>query len=83
MTEVKIYSKDDCPWCERAKSLLALHNVSYNEIKIGRDITREEFFEQVPNVRTVPQVFVGETRVGGYDDLSASIKSGSFETLFS
>lgn len=83
MTDVTIYSKDQCPWCERAKSLLELHNVAYNEIKIGRDITREEFLEQVPNVRTVPQIFVGTTRVGGFDDLSASIKNGSFESLFS
>ena len=82
MTEVIIYSKDQCPWCERAKSLLELHNVTYNEIKIGREITREEFLEQFPNTRTVPQIYVGETRVGGYDDLSASIKNGSFQSLF-
>lgn len=82
MTEVTIYSKDQCPWCERAKSLLELHNVTYNEIKIGREITREEFLEQFPNTRTVPQIYVGETRVGGYDDLSASIKNGSFQSLF-
>jgi len=82
VTEVIIYSKDQCPWCERAKSLLELHNVTYNEIKIGREITREEFLEQFPNTRTVPQIYVGETRVGGYDDLSASIKNGSFQSLF-
>jgi len=82
VTEVTIYSKDQCPWCERAKSLLELHNVTYNEIKIGREITREEFLEQFPNTRTVPQIYVGETRVGGYDDLSASIKNGSFQSLF-
>lgn len=83
MTDVTIYSKDDCPWCERAKSLLQLHNIAYNEIKIGRDITREEFLEQVPNVRTVPQIFVGTNKLGGYDVLSESLRNGSFQTLFS
>lgn len=81
MTEVTIYSKDQCPWCERAKSLLELHDVTYNEIKIGREITREEFIEQFPGVRTVPQIYVGDVRVGGFDDLSASIKNGSFQDM--
>ena len=83
MIEVKMYSKDECPWCERAKSLLKLHNVSFDEIKIGRDITREKFLELIPNVRTVPQIFVGETRIGGFDDLSNAIKNGSFQNMFS
>ena len=83
MIEVKMYSKDECPWCERAKSLLESHSVSFDEIKIGRDITREKFLELVPNVRTVPQIFVGETRIGGFDDLSNAIKNGSFQNMFS
>ena len=82
LSEVKIYSKDDCPWCDRAKELLKLHEVKYDEIKIGRDITREEFLEQVPNVRTVPQIFVNSVRLVGFDDLSTSIKSGKFQNLF-
>jgi glutaredoxin 3 len=81
--EVKVYSKDDCPWCDRAKSLLELHEVKFDEIKIGRDITRGEFLEQVPNVRTVPQIFVNGTRLGGFDDLSTAIKDGSFQNLIS
>jgi glutaredoxin len=82
LTEVKIYSKDDCPWCDRAKELLELHEVKYHEIKIGRDITREEFLEQVPYVRTVPQIFVNSVRLGGFDELSTSIKSGKFQGMF-
>lgn len=83
MTEVKIYSKDECPWCDRAKSLLEFHDVKFNEIKIGRDITRDEFLKQVPNVRTVPQIFVNGTRLGGFDDLSTAMKNGSFQNLIS
>ena len=82
LTEVKIYSKDDCPWCDRAKELLELHEVKYHEIKIGRDITREEFLKQVPYVRTVPQIFVNSVRLGGFDELSTSIKSGKFQGMF-
>ena len=81
VTEVKIYSKDECPWCDQAKSLLEFHDVKFDEIKIGRDITRDEFLEQVPNVRTVPQIFVNGTRLGGFDDLSTAMKNGSFKNL--
>jgi len=82
LTEVKIYSKDDCPWCDRAKELLELHEIKYHEIKVGGDITRDEFLEQVPYVRTVPQIFVNSVRLGGFDELSTSIKSGKFQGLF-
>ncbi len=72
---ITIYSKDNCPWCDRAKELLTNKNESYNEIKIGRDITRDEFMEQFPNVRTVPYILVNEEVRGGYDVLVSHYNS--------
>ena len=51
---ITIYSKDNCTWCDRAKELMNTKNEPYTEVKIGRDMTREEFMEQFPNVRSVP-----------------------------
>ena len=64
-----IYSKDNCPWCDRAKELMKSKGDSFNDIKIGRDITREEFMEQFPSIRTVPYIIVNEDVRGGYDVL--------------
>jgi thioredoxin reductase (NADPH) len=64
-----IYSKDDCPYCDRAKTLLETKQIEYEEIKVGKDITREEFLEKFPNVRTVPQIYLDESYIGGYDSL--------------
>ena len=49
-----VYTKDNCPACVTLKASLVKAGESFKEIKIGRDITREEFMEQFPTVRTVP-----------------------------
>lgn len=64
-----VYSKDNCPYCVKAKALLSLNNYSYEEVVIGKDILREEFLTQFPDQRTVPLVFVEGEKVGGYDQL--------------
>jgi len=64
-----IYSKDNCPFCEKAKHLLASHDIEYAENKIGVDITREELLELLPNARTVPQIYLYGNYIGTYDQL--------------
>jgi glutaredoxin len=64
-----IYSKDNCPWCDKAKALMTECGEEYNEIVIGRDITREEFAEKFPNVKTVPYTIVGSTVYPSYESL--------------
>lgn len=66
---IDIYSKVDCPYCKAAKDLLDVNNIEYNEYVIGRDLTREEFLEKFPNVKTVPQILVDNNIIGGYDKL--------------
>lgn len=53
---ITLYSKQDCPNCILMKSEFERTNTPYTEIMIGRDITREEFMEQFPQVRSVPFV---------------------------
>jgi Glutaredoxin and related proteins len=64
-----IYSKDNCPFCEKAKHLLASHNIEYAENKVGVDVTREELLELVPHARTVPQIFLYGNYIGTYQEL--------------
>jgi len=66
---VVIYTKDNCPYCVHAKKLFSEKNESYQEMKIGVDLTREEFLEIFPDVRTVPFIIIDEERIGGYDRL--------------
>ena len=65
-----VYSKPNCPYCQKAKALLNNKEVSYNEIIIGKDIEREEFINTFPNVRTVPFITHGDgNHIGGYNEL--------------
>ena len=80
--EVVIYTKFGCGYCFRAKRLLDGKAVAYTE----HDITmggpkRDEMLARAPMARTVPQVFIGETHVGGSDDLYALEESGRLDTL--
>ena len=79
---VDIYTKFGCGFCVRAKRLLDSKNVAYEE----HDITlggpkRTEMLERAPDARTVPQIFVGDTHIGGSDELAALEREGKLETL--
>jgi glutaredoxin len=66
-----MYSKDGCPWCDRAKDLITAKGDEYEEFKIGRELTREEFTEQFPNVRTVPYIILNNDVIGGFESLQS------------
>jgi len=68
--KVLIYTKDNCIWCDRAKVLLDSKKISYNEIDLSDDSERLKFYEKIgDNVKTVPQVFIDDKRIGGFQDL--------------
>lgn len=68
--KVLIYTKDNCIWCDRAKFLLDSKKISYNEIDLSDDSERLKFYEKIgDNVKTVPQVFIDDKRIGGFQDL--------------
>jgi glutaredoxin 3 len=64
-----IWSKNNCPYCVKAKVELTSRGITYEERILGIDWTKEQFLEMVPNARTVPQIFLDGTYVGGYNQL--------------
>jgi len=67
---VKIYSTAICPYCERAKMLLEKRNIKYTEFKIDEDVKLfEEMLTLSDGRRSVPQIFIDDQHIGGYDDL--------------
>jgi glutaredoxin 3 len=64
-----VWSKDQCPYCDQAKALLKMKGIEFEERNVSRDWTREQLLEAVPNARTVPQIFLGEELVGGFNEL--------------
>lgn len=83
MSTITVYSKNFCPYCDWSKQLLQKKNVEYTEIKIdeNRDGFKEMMDRTNNTARTVPQIFIGDTYVGGYDQLSALDKEGKLDPL--
>jgi glutaredoxin 3 len=81
MSEIIIYSKDVCPYCVRAKALLEKKNASFTEIKITNEVIRDEMIKKSGGRLTVPQIFIDEKHIGGYDDLRALDVAGKLDEL--
>lgn len=80
--KVIVYSKETCPYCVMAKKLLAQKGVSdITEIRI--DLNPEERDKMIEKTgrMTVPQIFIGDVHVGGFDDLSALNRAGKLDDL--
>jgi thioredoxin reductase (NADPH) len=81
MPEIVIYSKDTCPYCDMAKRLLAAKGQRWTEIDIEAEPARRDEMIERSGRRTVPQIWIGERHVGGFDDLSALDHSGELDRL--
>ncbi len=81
MATIIIYSKENCPYCVYAKQLLDSKHVTYTEIRIDLDDTKRDEMIQLSGRRTVPQIFINNQAIGGFDDLSALAKSGELDKL--
>jgi len=66
---IQIYGKPDCLFCVKAKNICETKSLAYEYYEIGTDISREALLEEFPNARTVPQIIVSGTKIGGYDQL--------------
>ncbi len=64
-----VWSKDNCAYCLKAKSLLESRGIQYDERKVGQPWTKEQLLEAAPNARTVPQIFLDGEYIGGYGEL--------------
>jgi glutaredoxin 3 len=82
MQAVKMYTTAVCPYCVRAKQLLKSKGVEQiEEIRIDLDPVQRDHMMQITGRRTVPQIYVGETHVGGCDDLMALDAKGGLVPL--
>jgi glutaredoxin 3 len=79
---VEIYTTPYCPYCRWAKELLGRKGVAYSEIDVsGNADLRAQMTKRANGRYTVPQIFVGPTHVGGYDDLYALEEAGKLDPL--
>lgn len=80
MAHIKMFSTRICPYCLAAERLLQSLGYAINEkILIDVDPAKREEMMALTNRRTVPQIFINDRHVGGFDDLSALVKSGEFK----
>lgn len=82
MAHIKMYKTQSCPFCVRAKSLLERKGITdIEEIDVSDADARIKMMELAGGRRTVPQIFIGDTHVGGFDDLAALDSAGKLEPL--
>ena len=82
MADIEIYTTRFCPYCHAAKRLLSRKGVEFTEIDVSGDPKgRSDMVARANGRMTVPQIFIGSTHVGGYDDLSALDRAGKLDPL--
>jgi len=81
MPKVTVYTKENCPFCLRAKRLLDGKGVAYEEIQVeGRDDLRV-WLAEASGRKTVPQIFVGDRPLGGFSDVDALEREGKLDPI--
>jgi glutaredoxin 3 len=82
MPSITIYTTAWCPYCDAAKQLLRKKNLDFEEIPVDGDSERRQMMaERANGRRTVPQIFIGATHVGGCDDLYGLEREGRLDAL--
>ena len=75
---ILIYGKPMCPFCDRAKALCEQRGFEFEYKTLGTDYTKEELLEMFPDARTVPQIRVNGTAIGGYDKLGPYLEETGY-----
>jgi glutaredoxin len=70
-----VWSKEQCPFCDQAKALLKMKGIEFEERKVGGDWTKEQLLEAVPTARTVPQIFLDDQLIGGFQELKSHLSA--------
>jgi len=81
MPKVEMYTTAICPYCVRAKRLLERKGVSYEEIRIDGDREQMQVMMERSRRHTVPQIFIGDQHVGGYDDMAKLEAYGTLDAM--
>lgn len=79
--KVTVYTTTYCGYCRAAKQFLASHDVAYQELDVTNDPDKRMWLVQTTGMRTVPQIFVGDTPVGGYQEMTKLHHKGEFVPL--
>jgi len=80
--EIVMYSTAFCGYCQRARGLLERKGVAVHEIKVDEDAAqRDVMLQRSGGRRTVPQIFIGDRHVGGYEELAALDRAGELDSL--
>jgi len=82
MAKVEIYTKSTCGFCTMAKRLLARKNATFEEYPVASDAAKfDEMVKRSGGGRTVPQIFIDGTHIGGFDDMAALDRAGNLDPL--
>jgi len=81
MPKVQVYSKQQCPYCVRAKALLQRKGVAYEEVDVEHDDAKRTWLVEASGQRTVPQIFVDGRPLGGFSDLELLDKEGKLDRI--
>jgi len=81
MANVRVYTKHNCPYCVRAKALLARKGVAYEEIDVEGNDELRVWLAEATGQRTVPQIFVGERSLGGFSDIDSLDREGALDAI--
>ncbi|WEN14346.1 glutaredoxin 3 [Rhodanobacter sp. AS-Z3] len=82
MPKIEVYSTAVCPYCVSAKNLLKSKGLEWTEVRVDSDpVQRDAMLARSGGRRTVPQIFINDQHVGGYDDLVAADRSGKLAQL--
>ena len=80
-SEVVVYATPTCSYCGAARMLLTRKGVRFTEHLVSNDAERRAEMESLSGRRTVPQIFIGDTHVGGFDELYALEQSGQLDEM--
>lgn len=78
---IRLYGTEHCSFCTAARMLLKKKGVDYDDILVSRDVEVREEMERLSGRRTVPQIFIDDQSIGGFEELYALEKSGELDSL--
>ena len=79
--KITMYSTRFCPYCMRARSLLSTKNIAYEEIDVGSDTSLWQKMQRLSGRDSVPQIFINDESIGGYDDMALLDRQGKLDSM--
>lgn len=81
MSRVVIYTTTTCPYCTAAKALLHRKKIPFQEINVENEAAKRQWLKEATGQKTVPQIFIDDRPIGGYQELVALDQKGKLDTL--